>query len=97
MTLVPLPTWVKVGFPRPQAPRRLLETDRGLFRQADSYHIYGRDIAQAKAMLFDRLDSMALEERTFNFGDDFIRDMYDQAEQAALLKIRKYDEEHAEL
>jgi len=65
--------------------------------QADSYHIYGRDIAQAKAMLFDRLDSMTLEERTFNFGEDFIRDMYDQAEQAALLKIRKYDEEHAEI
>jgi thymidylate synthase len=63
--------------------------------QADSYHIYGRDIAQAKAMLFDRIDSMTLEERTFNFGDDFIREMYDQAEQAALMKIRKYDEEHA--
>ena len=63
--------------------------------QADSYHIYGRDIAQAKAMLFDRLDTMTLEERTFNFGDDFIREMYDQAEQAALMKIRRYDEEHA--
>jgi thymidylate synthase len=63
--------------------------------QADSYHIYGRDIAQAKAMLFDRIDSMTLEERTFNFGDDFIREMYEQAEQAALIKIRKYDEEHA--
>jgi len=63
--------------------------------QADSYHIYGRDIAQAKAMLFDRIDTMALEERTFNFGDDFIREMYDQAEQSALMKIKKYDEEHA--
>jgi len=63
--------------------------------QADSYHIYGRDIAQAKAMLFDRIDSMSLEERTFNFGDDFIREMYDMAEQAALMKIKKYDEEHA--
>lgn len=63
--------------------------------QADSYHIYGRDIAQAKAMLFDRLDTMTLEERTFNFGDDFIREMYDQAEQATLMKIRRYDEEHA--
>ena len=63
--------------------------------QADSYHIYGRDIAQAKAMLFDRLDSMTLEERTFNFGDDFIREMYDQAEQAAMMKIRRYDEEHS--
>jgi thymidylate synthase len=65
--------------------------------QADSYHIYGKDIAQAKAMLFDRLDSMTLEERTFNFGDDFIREMYDFAEEAAMAKIRKYDEEHAEL
>jgi len=65
--------------------------------QADSYHIYGRDIAQAKAMLFDRLDSMTLEERTFNFYDDFIREMYDQAEQATLIKIRKYDEEHSEI
>ncbi len=65
--------------------------------QADSYHIYGRDIPQAKAMLFDRLESMTLEERTFNFQDDFIREMYDQAEEAALLKIRKYDEQHAAL
>ncbi len=63
--------------------------------QADSYHIYGRDIEQAKAMLFDRLDSMTLEERTFNFGDDFIREMYDQAEHSALMKIKKYDQEHA--
>ncbi len=63
--------------------------------QADSYHIYGKDIQQAKAMLFDRLDSMTLEERTFNFHDDFIREMYDNAEQAALTKIKKYDEEHA--
>lgn len=63
--------------------------------QADSYHIYGRDIAQAKAMLFDRLDDLSLEERTFNFGDHFIREMYDMAEQSALMKIRKYDEEHA--
>jgi len=65
--------------------------------QADSYHIYGRDIEQAKTMLFDRLDSMTLEERTFNFQDDFIREMYDHAEQAALMKIKKYDEEHAEI
>ena len=64
--------------------------------QADSYHIYGKDIEQAKAMLFDRLDSMTMEERTFNFHDDFIREMYDHAEQTALMKIKKYDEEHAE-
>ncbi|HDR67863.1 MAG TPA: hypothetical protein ENN61_02305 [Bacteroidaceae bacterium] len=64
--------------------------------QADSYHIYGKDIEQAKLRLFDRIDSISLEERTFNFGDDFIRDMYDQAEEAALMKIREYDLEHKE-
>ena len=64
--------------------------------QADSYHIYGRDIEQAKSMLFDRLDELTLEERTFNFNDDFIREMYDMAEQSALAKIKKYDEEHVD-
>jgi len=63
--------------------------------QADSYHIYGRDIDQARTMLFDRLDTMSLEERTFNFYDDFIRDMYEGAEEEALRKIKKYDREHS--
>ena len=63
--------------------------------QADSYHIYGRDIKQAKEMLFDRLESMSLEERTFNFNDDFIREMYDEAEERVMMKIRQYDEQHA--
>ena len=62
--------------------------------QADSYHIYGRDIQQAKEMLFDRIESMSLEERCFNFNDEFIREMYDGAEERILAKIRKYDEEH---
>lgn len=62
---------------------------------ADSYHIYGRDIKQAKEMLFDRLESMSLEERTFNFCDDFIREMYNEAEENVLQKIHRYDEQHA--
>jgi thymidylate synthase len=62
--------------------------------QADSYHIYGKDIANAKAMLFDRIDSMPLEERTFNFADDFIRQMYDAAEPGIIEKIRQYDTSH---
>ena len=63
--------------------------------QADSYHIYGKDIEQARVMLFDRLDSMTLEERTFNFRDDFIREMYDAAEDEALRKISRYDAQHS--
>ena len=62
--------------------------------QADSYHIYGKDIAEAKAMLFDRIDSMQLEERTFNFSDDYIRKMYDEAEPGIREKIRKHDFSH---
>jgi thymidylate synthase len=63
--------------------------------QADSYHIYGRDIQQAKEMLFDRIGSMSLEDRTFNFSDEFIREMYNEAEGRILEKIKQYDEQHA--
>ena len=63
--------------------------------QADSYHIYGRDIQQAKEMLFDRLESMSVEERTFNFHDEFIQEMYNGADEMIRMKIRQYDEEHA--
>jgi thymidylate synthase len=63
--------------------------------QADSYHIYGRDIQQAKEMLFDRLEGMSLEERTYNFNDEFIQEMYNGADEMIRMKIRHYDEEHA--
>jgi thymidylate synthase len=59
--------------------------------QADSYHIYGRDIQQAREMLFDRLNDMTLEERTYHFDDEFIRAMYDDAEPGILDKIKNYD------
>lgn len=59
--------------------------------QADSYHIYGKDILNAKQLLFDRMDSVKFEDRTFNFGDDFIAEMYNGAEPAILEKIKNYD------
>jgi thymidylate synthase len=59
--------------------------------QADSYHIYGKDIQEARERLFDRVADMAFEERTMPFNDPFIRDMYDQAENSVLEKIREYD------
>jgi len=61
---------------------------------ADSYHIYGKDIQQAKEMLFDRIGTMPFENRIFNFNDDFIRQMYEEAEPRILDKIRRYDENH---
>ena len=62
--------------------------------QADSYHIYGKDIANAKQLLFDRIDSISFENRTFNFHDDFIQEMYNDAEAAVLKKIQEYDSRH---
>ncbi|MGA7720362.1 MAG: thymidylate synthase [Ignavibacteriaceae bacterium] len=62
--------------------------------QADSYHIYGKDIQNAKQMLFDRINTMSFEDRTFNFHDDFIQEMYNEAEKAVLAKISIYDKSH---
>lgn len=62
--------------------------------QADSYHIYGKDIQTAKEMLFDRVGEMPFENRTMCFNDPFIRDMYDSAEGAILNKIKEYDRTH---
>jgi len=59
--------------------------------QADSYHIYGKDILNAKQLLFDRMDSVQFADRTFNFSDDFIAEMYNGAEPAILEKIKNYD------
>ncbi|MBN1398197.1 MAG: hypothetical protein JXA06_09235 [Bacteroidetes bacterium] len=59
---------------------------------ADSYHIYGKDILNAKQLLFDRMDKVQFEDRTFNFGDDFILEMYNGAEPAILEKIKNHDE-----
>ena len=62
--------------------------------QADSYHIYGRDIEKAKAMLFDRIETMTLEERTMEFNNPFIREMYDDAEPSIMKKIEEHDRTH---
>lgn len=61
---------------------------------ADSFHIYGKDIKSAKERLFDRLPDMKFEERTLSFNDEFIRDMYNQAEELVLNKIRNYSKDH---
>ena len=60
--------------------------------QADSFHIYGKDIKTAKERLFDRISDMPFEDRILNFNDEFIRDMYEQAEPQVIAKIRTFDE-----
>ena len=62
--------------------------------QADSYHIYGKDIQAAKERLFDRLATTNFEDRVYEFNDETIREMYDEAEAEILEKIKAYDAEH---
>jgi thymidylate synthase len=61
---------------------------------ADSYHIYGKDIADAKKRLFDRLERTDFENRTYRLSDPMIREMYDEAEAMILRKIEEYDAAH---
>jgi thymidylate synthase len=56
---------------------------------ADSYHIYGKDIEQAKQRLFDRLDKTSFDERVFNFSDPMIKEMYEEATPLVLEKIKQ--------
>lgn len=62
--------------------------------QADSYHIYGKDIADAKKRLFDRLGQGTLADRTYEFSDPMIQEMYTEAEVAVRGKIADYDRNH---
>ncbi|MBI3986962.1 MAG: hypothetical protein HY343_08590 [Lentisphaerae bacterium] len=59
--------------------------------QADSYHIYGKDIAGARQRLFDRLKTTAFADRVYNFKDPDIRDIYTEATPAILEKIKATD------
>jgi thymidylate synthase len=56
---------------------------------ADSYHIYGKDIEQAKTRLFDRMESTAFEDRVYNFHEEMIQEMYHEEEAHILEKIKE--------
>ena len=58
---------------------------------ADSFHIYGKDIAGATQRLFDRIRSTAFEDRVFNFSDPDIKEIYLQADETIREKIRNED------
>ena len=59
--------------------------------QADSFHIYGKDIAQARQRLFDRLDSSPFEDRVYRMDDPMIQEIYAEAESAIRAKIADFD------
>lgn len=57
--------------------------------QADSYHIYGKDIENCKKMLIDKIENnLPFEKRVMNFYDDYIQEMYKECESAILQKIK---------
>ncbi len=55
--------------------------------QADSFHIYGKDIQQAEQRLFNRLATTTFEDRVYRFSDPAIAEMYHEEEAAILKKI----------
>ncbi len=59
--------------------------------QADSFHIYGKDIESANQRLFQRLRTTAFEDRVYHFSDPDIWEIYQQAEPAIREKIRNED------
>jgi thymidylate synthase len=60
--------------------------------QADSFHIYGKDLEQARQRLFNRIPTTAFEDRTYEFRDETIQSIYKEAGAVVLEKIRTQDE-----
>lgn len=59
--------------------------------QADSFHIYGKDIDTAKQRLFDRIKTTPFEDRVYHFNDAMIQEIYNEAEATVREKIREFD------
>ena len=62
--------------------------------QADSYHIYGKDLHEAEQRLFARIKTGEFDDRVMSLSDDMIQEIYDEAGPEIEEKIRKYDREH---
>lgn len=63
--------------------------------QADSWHIYGKDIQQAKERLFDRIATTKFEDRVYNFYDSEIQEIYHENEENIKKKIEEKTKEFA--
>jgi len=62
--------------------------------QADSYHIYGKDISDFKKRFIDKIGIQPPEKRFYNFYDPLIQEIYSEAEEKVLKKIADYDATH---
>jgi thymidylate synthase len=56
--------------------------------QADSWHVYGKNIKAFKEMLLDRVATTQFADRVYNFYDADIQEMYKESEPIILEKIR---------
>jgi thymidylate synthase len=57
--------------------------------QADSYHIYGKDLQDVKLRLIDKIESdQPFEKRVMSFYDETIQEIYHECESSILEKIK---------
>jgi thymidylate synthase len=61
--------------------------------QADSFHIYGKDIQQFKERFYDRLGKTSFSDRYLNFYDEEIQAMYNEATEMVIKKIADVDKD----
>jgi len=62
--------------------------------QADSYHVYGKDIDNFKKRLIERYNPFTLAARVFYFNDPNTQEIWKKASIEVKEKIQKFDEEH---
>lgn len=60
--------------------------------QADSWHVYGKDIKQLEERLINRIPTTQFEDRVYNFYDPDIQEMYHECEPEILKKIEEMNE-----
>ena len=63
--------------------------------QADSFHIYGKDIGDFEKRFIER-SAQPFETRVYNFHDGVVHEIYREAEAGIAEKIREYDRLHPE-
>jgi thymidylate synthase len=65
--------------------------------QADSYHIYGKDLADFKTRFLDRVETTSFEDRIYNFNDPEIQMMYSECENELLEKFKNTESQFKEI
>lgn len=59
--------------------------------QADSFHIYGKDLKDIKERFINRLDSTTFKDRVYNFQDEMIQEIWNEADEKIKRKIRDHE------